>query len=361
MIAEPDLSGLRATGADKPLYVMKLKELALMLDGVLKGDEDTDITGASGVHDAKKGDVTFLSDNKLLKECMQSGASCVIVNDLVPDMAKPQIIVKNPYYAFAIALERLHAVPAVPVGISQEALVSENAQLGSGVSVYPFAHISENAVIGDNTVIYPGVFVGSNSVIGSDCTIYPNVTVRENVKIGNRVIIHAGAVVGSDGFGYVPVAGKHHKVPQVGGVVIGDDVEIGANVTIDRATTGNTIIGSGTKIDNLVQVGHNVRVGEDSILVAQVGIGGSSNIGNSVVIGGQAGIADHVKIDDGCLIAAQSGIMRDLEKGVYSGSPAMPHKEHLKVMALYARLAEVFKKVKDIEKRLNEIERRPSE
>lgn len=337
---------------------MKLTELAAMLDGELKGEELAEVTGAAGVHDAKEGDVTFLSDVRLMKECALSRASCVIVKDFIPELDKPQISVKNPYYAFAKALERLHPAPAPAAGISSDAFVSEKARLGSGVSVQAFAYISGNAVIGNNTAIYPGVFIGSGAVIGSLCTLHPNVTVREKVKIGDRTIIHAGSVIGSDGFGYVPESGRHYKVPQVGGVVIGDDVEIGANVTIDRATTGNTMIGSGTKIDNLVQVGHNVRIGENCIVVALAGIAGSTDIGDSVVLGGQVGIADHVKINDGCIVAAQSGIMRDLVKGVYSGSPAIPHRENLKLLALYARLPEIFKKVKDLENRLDETQRR---
>jgi len=339
---------------------MKLKELALMLGCEAMGDPETEIQGAAGIHEVKEGEATFLSDLKLLKECAGSRASCVIVRDFIPDLGKPQLLAKNPLYAFARLLERFYIQPHKPTGISDAAFVSQKAGIGNNVSIHSFAFISDNAVVGDNTVIYPGVFVGEDTAIGEQCILYPNVTIREKAQIGNRVIIHAGSVIGADGFGYVMEGGRHHKIPQVGGVIIGDDVEIGANVTIDRATTGNTFIGKGTKIDNLVQVGHNVQIGENSILVAQVAIGGSTKIGNLVIIGGQVGIADHAEVDDGSMIGAQSGIMGHLENGVYSGSPAIPHRNWLKSSALFARLPELNKKIRELEEKIKDLERRQS-
>ncbi len=339
---------------------MKLKELALMLDGEAAGDPETEIRGAAGIHEVKEGEATFLANTRYLRECAESKASCVIVRNLIPDMGKPQIIAKNPLYAFARLLEHFYVAPYKSAGISSAAFVSQKARIGNNVSIHSFVFISDNAVVGDDTVLYPGVFVGEDTVIGKQCLLHPNVTVREKVRIGNRVIIHAGSVVGADGFGYVMEDGRHHKIPQVGGVIIEDDVEIGANVTIDRATTGNTFIGKGTKIDNLVQIAHNVRIGEHSIIVSQVGIAGSTEIGNYVVLGGQVGVADHAKIDDGAMVGAQSGVFGHLEKGIHSGSPTIPHRDWLKSVSLFGKLPELHKKIKELEEKIKVLERRQS-
>ncbi|HXX56458.1 MAG TPA: UDP-3-O-(3-hydroxymyristoyl)glucosamine N-acyltransferase [Thermodesulfovibrionales bacterium] len=338
---------------------MKLGEIATRLGGEAKGDPETDILGVAGIHDVEEGEITFLSDRRLIEACARSKASCVLVGEFIPELRKPQIIVKNPQLAFAELLALFHRKPVKRTGISTLASVSARATIGPDVSVGPFAYIADGAVIGRNTVISPGVFIGDDAVIGDDCIIYPHVTVREKAKIGNRVIIHAGSVIGSDGFGYVLEDGRHHKIPQVGGVVIGDDVEIGANVTIDRATTGDTIIGSGTKIDNLVQIAHNVKIGESSIIVAQVGIAGSSEIGNFVVLGGQVGVPDHVRISDGTMVGAQSGVLGDLDKGIYSGSPAIPHRDFLKAAALFARLPEINKRLRELEAKIKSLEEAP--
>lgn len=334
---------------------MKLREIAEIISGEIKGDPEIEIKGVAGVTDSVEGDITFLSDNRYLKDCLSSKASCVIVGEFVEDLKKNQIKVKNPYYAFAILLDLFQPREKDKVGISPLAYVSERARVGKGVTIYPFAFISDDAEIGENTVIYPFVFIGKGSSIGSSCLVYSNVTIREGVRIGNRAIIHAGAIIGSDGFGYVFEEGRHHKIPQVGGVVIGDDVEIGANVTIDRATTGNTIIGNGTKIDNLVQIGHNVRIGENAIIVAQVGIGGSAIIGKHVMLGGQAGVSDHAIIEDGTMVGARSGVMGHLKQGIYSGTPVIPHREWLKASALFARLPEILKRIKEIEDKLKRV------
>jgi len=339
---------------------MKLKELALLVNGELKGDPDTDILGIAGIHDVKEGEITFLSDAKLLQECVHSKASCVLVKDYIPDMNKPQIMVTNPQYAFAQLLGHFFPKPLPAIGVSSLAFISPLAVMGKDVSIYPFAYVSDNVVIGRDTIIYPGVFIGEGSVIGDGCTLYAHVTVREKITVGNRVVIHSGSVIGSDGFGYVWEGGRHYKIPQVGGVMIGDDVEIGANVTIDRATTGKTLIGRGTKIDNLVQIAHNVTIGEHSIIVAQVGIAGSSEIGNFVTLAGQAGIPDHVRIADGCIIGAQAGVIGNLSKGVYLGSPAIPHRDWLKAAVLFSKLPELNRKIKELEEKITSLERRNS-
>lgn len=328
---------------------MNLQDIATLIEGEIVGDKDIEITGVSGISDAKEGDITFLSDARWLKELKKSRASAVIVKQFVEDVQIPQIIAKNPQYAFAILLSRFYLKPHPHKGISKNAFVADATHIEDNVTIYPFAYVSEGARIGCGTIIYPGVFIGEDCIIGNNCIIYPNVVIREGAIIGSGVIIHPGAVIGSDGFGYVFENGSHHKIPQIGSVIIGDNVEIGANTTIDRATTGKTIIGKGTKIDNLVQIGHNVRVGENVILVAQIGIGGSSNIGDGVVLGGQVGVADHTTIEAGTMIGAKGGATGEMKRGIYSGMLPMPHKEWLKAMAVFARLPELNKKIKEIE------------
>lgn len=335
---------------------MKLRELTSMFDCEIIEDGETEITGASGISEAKEGDITFLSDRRWLKEINNSRASAVIVKDFNKDIRKPQVKTKNPQYAFAKLLSYFYIKPQPFKGISKSSFVSEKSHIAHNVTIYDFAYISDGAVVGSKSVIYPGVFIGENSKIGEECLIYPNVTIREGVSIGNRVIIHPGTVIGSDGFGYVFEEGAHHKIPQVGGVIIEDDVEIGANVTVDRATTGNTIIGRGAKIDNLVQIGHNVHIGRNVILVAQVGIAGSSVIGDGVVLGGQVGVADHTNIEAGTMVGAKSGAMGDVKCGIYSGAPMIPHREWLKASALFARLPEIKKKIEELEKKIKSME-----
>jgi UDP-3-O-[3-hydroxymyristoyl] glucosamine N-acyltransferase len=337
---------------------VKLLEIARIVKGEIAGDPGMEITGVSGAPDAGEGEITFLSNRKHMEDVLGSRASCILVGEFLKDTGKAQIKVENPYYAFAVLLEHFHARAEVPAGISRLAFVSDKARIGEDVSVYPFAYVSDGASIGKKSVLYPGVFVGEGSSVGDGCVLYPNVIIREGVKVGSRVIIHAGAVIGSDGFGYVQHKGRHHKVPQVGGVIIGDDVEIGACTTVDRATTGQTIIGGGAKIDNLVQIAHNVRVGEGSIIVAQAGIAGSSTIGRGVMLGGQVGVSDHAVIEDGVMVAAKSGVMGRLEKGVYGGTFAIPHRQWLKAEAVFRRLPELQRKIKELEDKISELERR---
>jgi UDP-3-O-[3-hydroxymyristoyl] glucosamine N-acyltransferase len=336
---------------------MKIREIAALVKGEVISDSEIDIKGAAGISDVIEGDITFLSSSKLLHDCANSKASCVIVKKAEPEIKKPQIKVNNPQYAFAKVLERFYVKPFSRSGIGENAYVSKSSKIGKDVVIFPLAYVSDKALIGDRTVIYPGVFIGENTLIGNECIIYPNVTIRENIKIGSSVVIHSGTVIGSDGFGYVFEEGVHYKIPQIGNVVVGDNVEIGANVTIDRATTGSTVIGKGTKIDNLVHIAHNVKIGENSIIVAQVGIAGSTKIGNYVMLGGQVGVADHSKIDDGCMVGAQSGVFGELKKGIYSGSPVIPHRDWLRSISIFAKLPELNKKIKELEEKINNIER----
>jgi len=343
---------------------VKLIELASLLNGEIIGppqSDRTEITGVSGIDEAREGDITFLSSKKYLRSLDACRASCVIVKEPISDLGMAQIRVSNPYLAFAKLLESFYVKPVNPAGISKEAIVSPGAKMGENVSVLPFSYISDGVSVGDNTFIYPYVFIGTNTVIGEECIIYPHVTLRESVKLGDRVIVHSGSVIGSDGFGYVPDGGGYHKIPQVGGVSVEDDVEIGSNVSIDRATMGNTIIGKGTKIDNLCQIAHNVKIGSNSVIVAQVGIAGSAEIGDSVTLAGQVGIVDHVKIESGTVIGAQSGVTASLSKGAYAGSPALPHKDWLKAQVVFAKLPELHKKIRELEEKIRELERRAAE
>ena len=340
---------------------MKLRDIASLVNGEIIGPpeaDDVEITGVSGIRSAQEGDVTFLSDDRYRKYLPGCKASCVLVKESIEALQIAQLKVANPQLAFAKLLGHFYVKPQNPLGVSENAIVSDKANIGKDVSIFPFAYISDNVSVGNRTIIYPHVFVGHDTTIGEDCVIYPNVTLRENVRIGNQVIVHSGSVIGSDGFGYVFEEGKHHKIPQVGGVIIEDDVEIGSNVSVDRATTGNTIIGSGTKIDNLVQIAHNVMVGKNSIIVAQVGIGGSTEIGDYVTLAGQVGIADHIMIESGTMIGAQSGVMGNIAKGIYTGSPVMPHRDWLKTQAIIAKLPELYKKIRELEGKIKELERR---
>ncbi|MBI5739231.1 MAG: UDP-3-O-(3-hydroxymyristoyl)glucosamine N-acyltransferase [Nitrospirae bacterium] len=332
---------------------MKLKELANIIGGKICGDPDVEIKGAAGIKEAKEGDITFLAEKKYLNDLPGSKASAVIAKDEITGLSASLLIADNPYFVFAKALKALYGRPRVAPGISDRADVCADAVFGEGVTVYPGAYVGSGVVIGARTVICPGVFIGDGSSVGDDSLIYPNVTIRENVRIGNKVIIHPGAVIGSDGFGYVFEQGAHYKIPQVGGVIIEDDVEIGANVTIDRATTGNTIIGAGTKIDNLVQIAHNVRTGKNCIIVSQVGVSGSVEMGDGVVLAGQAGVRDHVKIGSGVTVAAKAGITDDVPAGqIYSGMPAIPHKTWLRAQSVFAKLPEYIKRLQELERKM---------
>jgi UDP-3-O-[3-hydroxymyristoyl] glucosamine N-acyltransferase len=335
---------------------MKLKELADMLGAELSGPADVDIHGAAGVHDAGEGQITFISDIKHLKDLALSRASAALVPSDTPALHLPLLRLKNPRLAFARTLTLFYVKPYQAIGISEKAAIGANVVIGADPSIHPFVVLADDVKVGERVTVYPGVSIGKGSVVDDDTIIHANVSIGENVRIGKRVIIHAGTVLGSDGFGFVTDKGRHHKIPQVGGVIIEDDVEIGANCTIDRATLGSTVVKQGTKIDNLVHIAHNVTVGEHCILVTQVGISGSCTIGNWVVLGGQVGIADHVKIGDRVMVSAQSGIIKDIEPDqVVGGTYAMPQRDWLKVQAVLPKLPELKKLVTELEKQIKEL------
>ncbi len=332
---------------------MKLHRISEIVRGTLRGDPDIEIEGVSGIKDARAGDITFLKDTKLLKDLENSSASAVLIGEEIRDLEIAQVIVPNPFLSFTGLLELFYVSPRKVKGVMNGSFISENVRLGRDISIYPMVYLSRDVVVGDRTTVSPFVSIGRNSRIGDDCIIHPHVTIGENISIGNRVIIHPGTVIGSDGYGYIFVEDRHHKIPQIGGVIIEDDVEIGSNVSIDRATTGNTVIGAGAKIDNLVQIAHNVTIGKHSLIVAQTGIAGSSSIGDYVTLAGQVGVSDHAHIDSGSIVGAKSGVMGTIKKGKYFGSPiAIPHREFLKAHSLFTRLPEMNKKIKDLEERI---------
>ena len=335
-----------------------LKEIARLVGGKIVGDENIAIAGVAGIEEAGKGEITFLDDKKTPALLETTRAAAVIVGREVREAKVPLIQVENPYLAFTRVMRSLSPQRKPARGVHPSAIIAGGADLGKGVSIGAYSVIEKDVRIGDNTTIYPLVYVGQGSKIGEDCLIYPRVMIREGIEIGNKVIIHSGTVIGSDGFGYISHEGRHYKVPQIGQVVIEDDVEIGASVTIDRATLGKTWIKRGVKIDNLVQVAHNVVIGEDSIIIAQVGISGSTEIGKGVTLAGQAGLAGHIKIGDKAIVGAKAGVTKSVPpKTVVSGYPARPHAQSKRIEAGISRLPELYKMVQGLKKRIEEREK----
>lgn len=336
---------------------MKLEKICELIKGDLKGDPSIDIKGVSGIKEAKQGDITFLSDKRYIKEIRDCKASAIILNkDL--DITIPSIIVENPYFAFAELLEIFYPKKPLPKGIDEKAVIKKNVKMGKDIAIFPHVYVGNNVILGDRVILYAGVFVGDDCRIGDDTVVYPNVSIYENVRIGKNVIIHSGAVIGSDGFGFVKLEnGTYHKIPQVGTVCIEDDVEIGANVCIDRANLGETIVKRGTKLDNLIHLAHSVSVGRNTIIASQTGISGSCKIGDQVVLAGQVGVVDHVRIGDHSTVIAQSGITHDIPpKSIQSGSPSMDHGLWRKVHVLLPRLPEFVKNLRELAKRITKIE-----
>ena len=337
-----------------------LAELAALVNGKILGDPQLLIKGVAGIREAKNDEITFLSNPRYSKELAQTAAGAIIISPEVQLQGLAAIVCDNPYLAFARILDIFYpAEKVIPAGVHISTVISPQAKLGANVSIGPFVVVEEGAIIGDETVIYPGTYIGKEARIGSACLLYANISVREKVVIGNKVIIHSGAVIGSDGFGFVPSNGENIKVPQVGTVVIEDKVEIGANVCIARGTLGNTVIGSGTKIDNLVQIAHNVKIGRNCIIVAQAGISGSTTVEDNVTIAGQAGIVGHITIGRGSIVAAQAGVTKDVPpKEIVSGYPAQPHQLAKRINAEMNRLPQLNQKVKELEKRIEELEKK---
>jgi UDP-3-O-[3-hydroxymyristoyl] glucosamine N-acyltransferase len=335
-----------------------LAELAALVGGKILGDPQLLIKGVAGIKEAKKDEITFLSNPRYSKELAQTNAGAIIISPEIQTQNLAAIICDNPYLAFARILGFFYPPEKIiPAGVHATAIISPGAKLGDNVAIGPLVVIEEGAIVGSDTIIYPGTYIGQGSKIGSSSLLYANVSIREKVTIGNNAIIHSGAVIGSDGFGFVPNDGKNVKVPQVGNVVIEDNVEIGANVCIARGTLGDTIIGAGTKIDNLVQIAHNVKIGRNCIIVSQVGISGSTIVEDNVTIAGQAGVVGHVLVGKGSIVAARAGVTKDvMPKEIVSGFPAQPHQLAKRINAEMNRLPQLNQKVKELEKRIAELE-----
>jgi len=341
---------------------IKVSEIVDKIDAQVIGDDSVEIEDISPIQHSKEGHITFISNKKYSKYLSTTKASAVIVGiDINVDAIKGKTFlqVKNPYFAFSKVVKLFHPDKLlIEEGIHSTAVIGEKTNLGQDVSLGAHVVIGRECTIGDRTVLMPGVIVGDGAKVGADCKIYSNVSIRENVIIKNRVIIHNGTVIGSDGFGFAFEEGKYYKIPQIGTVVIEDDVEIGANTSIDRAALGQTVIARGTKIDNLIQIAHNCKIGEDCVIASQAGISGSTIVGNRVQIGGQAGFVGHITIGDGAIIAAQSGVTKPINSGQYVyGTPANDYKKAFRIQAALRRLPELIKDVMNIKKRLAKLEK----
>ena len=333
---------------------LTLQEIAKLCGGELKGDAAGKITGAASLDEAAEGEIAFYNNPKYMPRLRSTRASAVFVPaDFDEKIAPAQIRVADPSIAFEQVVLKLAPKPIVfAPGIHATAIVDPTAKLGARVSIQPHAVIDAGVTIEDETVVGAGTYVGHETSIGRGCMIHPNVTIRERTKIGSRVIIHGGAVIGADGFGFEFKDGRQRKIPQIGIVQIDDDVEIGANTTIDRARFGRTWIQEGVKIDNLVQIAHNVIIGKHSVIAAQVGISGSVRLGERVSLAGQVGIVGHATIGDGTMVAAQSGVSKNIPGGVWFGYPAVPFEEAKRQFAWVHRLGKLFERVKALEKKL---------
>jgi UDP-3-O-[3-hydroxymyristoyl] glucosamine N-acyltransferase len=335
---------------------ISLNEIADRTGGKIYGDGSVIITGVSSLENARPGCLSFFTDRRLEDAASATQASALIVAKPTPVFEGPQLAAENPLLAFAKTATVFAAPPKAFPGISEAASVDPTAELGAEVSIYPGVFVCAGARVGDRTILYPGVFVGENASIGSDTVVYPNVSIMKDVAVGDRVILHAGVVLGADGFGFVRDGASSFKIPQLGTVRIEDEVEIGANSCIDRAALGETVVGRGVKMDNLIQVGHNVTIGEGSIVVAQAGISGSVRIGRNVVMGGQVGVADHLEIGDRAMVGSQSGIIKSVAPGeAVSGTPAIAHRRWLRSASLTARLPELVERLKRLELALDEL------
>jgi UDP-3-O-[3-hydroxymyristoyl] glucosamine N-acyltransferase len=336
-----------------------LGELARLVGGELTGDPAIPIRGLAPLERAAPGDLSFVTGLKHLEAAERSGASALLAP---PDLELPGravVRVAHPLAAVARLLHIFHPEPAPTPGVHPTAVVAESAVIAAGATVMAYVVVAADSVVAAGAVLHPHVVVGSRCRVGEGSVLHPHVVLREDVEVGRRVVVHPGSVLGADGFGYVFDGARHQKIPQVGRVVVEDDVEIGANVTIDRAMLGETVIGRGTKIDNLVQIGHNTVVGADTIIVAQTGISGSCRIGSQVAFAGQVGVADHVTVGDGAQIGAQSGVHRDVPAGAtLLGTPAIPAAEARRSMAAFPRLPEALRAVRQLSRRIDDLARR---
>lgn len=324
-----------------------LEQLARAVGGRVRGDPATEIRGIQPFESAGPGDLALAAAQRFRRDPEATGASALLVGQDFSGGSRPLLQVEKPKLAFARLLALFHQKPYRPGGVSPLAAIGKNCRLGADLTLHPFASVEDGARLGDRVTLYPGVSVGSGCAVGDDCVLHANVVLYEGVTLGNRVVLHAGTVIGADGFGYVRDGEVQVKIPQTGTVVIGDDVEIGANSCVDRATFGATVIESGVKLDNHVHVGHNCRVGANTVIVAQVGISGSVEIGKGCVLAGHVGVSDHVRLGDQVNVLAKSAVFKDVpSRSTVSGQPAMDHRRALRIEALRRRLPELYREWK---------------
>jgi UDP-3-O-[3-hydroxymyristoyl] glucosamine N-acyltransferase len=333
-----------------------LGELAALLGGKLQGPPDLLIQGLASLEGATPRDITFIAHNRYARRAAHSRAAAFVVGPDQAGLARPLIIVGQPYLAYARLAAHFAPDRNVRPGVSPQAVVGREVQLGREVAVAPLVYIGDGVRLGDRVTVMPGCVLGDQVAIGADSFLHPNVTILDRCTLGERVIIHSGTVIGADGFGFVPGAEGHEKIPQLGTVVIEDDVEIGANCAIDRGALDETRVGRGVKIDNLVHLAHNVIVGDHSLLVAQVGVAGSTKLGKRVTLAGQVGLVGHIELGDGVTVGSQSGVNHSVPPGqTVSGYPARPHKEWIRLMGHLPKLPEMYKRLKELERRLTEL------
>jgi len=340
---------------------LKLQDIAERLECRLEGDGAIEIRGVAGIEDASAGDLTFFANKKYAAALRTTRASAVILGETEEPAPSAMLRARHPYLAFANAVALFADPWRPPSGVHRLALVGEGVTLGPDVSIGPFAVIGDGVRIGARTIVHSHVAVGRHASVGEDCVLYPHVSIRERIDIGSRVVLHDGVVIGSDGFGFARRPdGSHQKIPQIGSIVIEDDVEIGANSAIDRPAVGETRIGAGTKIDNLVQIAHGVTIGRNVLLAAQVGVAGSVTIEDDVTLAGQVGVAGHITLGRGVIATAQSGIPNSVDPGSFiSGYPAIPNREWLKASAVFRKLPELKRLIADLERRLKALEDMP--
>ncbi len=338
--------------------------IAGFLKGEIEGNPDTRVNTVAKIEEGHQGALSFLSNPKYEHYIYTTGSSVVLVNKTFIPSGKIDatlIRVENAYEAFASLLRLVDQARPRKTGIHPSAIIEATAKTGSDVYIGPYAYIGENCIIGDGCSVYPNVYLGDNTKLGNNCTLHPGVTIYHDCVLGEGCIIHAGSVIGSDGFGFAPQSDNEYmKIPQLGNVILEDFVEIGANVTIDRATMGSTIIHKGVKLDNLIQIGHNVEVGENTVMAAQTGISGSTKIGKNCMFGGQAGLAGHLKIANGSKIGAQAGLLGDVkeENTVIIGSPAFDIKQFMRSTVIFKKLPELKMRVDSIEKEIESLKKK---
>ena len=338
------------------------QHIANILDGTIVGNPDVEVSGFARIEEGKPGTLTFLANPKYESFIYNTGADIVLVNnDFIPTKAISATLIKvpNSYVALAMLLKMVEQLKTKKSGIDSTAFIAASAMVGENCYIGNMAYIGDQTVVGNNCSIYPHAYIGNNVTIGDHTIIYPHVTVFDDCVIGNRCILQAGSVIGSDGFGFASEGEEFRKIPQLGNVALEDEVEVGANTTIDRAVMGSTVIRRGVKLDNLIQIAHNVEVGENTVMAAQTGIAGSTKIGSSCMFGGQVGIVGHLKIGDGVKFGAQSGVMRSVEQpGEYMGTPIPQHaRDHFRSVAIFNKLPEIYRTIQQLQKEIEELKK----